>query len=276
MFVAFAVEEIPPFIMAGTRFIIASFIIFCILLVTKGYKGTSKAQIKNSIFAGILFLAMGNGGMSFALQYIDSNVCALLTAGQPLILLFMLWFVDKKAMPWKSWIGVMLGITGMFLLVSQRVLISTADQWLGVGIIMFCLLSWGAGSIFVNRTSQPKSYLLNAGIQMLTGGVLLVLISFLVNEPQINWMALRPISYWSMGVLAVFGSVVAFTAFNFLLMHVSPEKVSTATYINPIVAMILGFSFRNELVTSQSVFAAAILLAGVYFINVSKPKTAAH
>jgi len=272
LMVAFAVEEIPPFKMAGIRFLVGSAIIFTIVSIKNGWKYITKRQYINAATAGILFLAIGNGGMSYALQYIDSGYSCLLTSGQPLILLIMLWGLDRQAPPPKAWIGVLLGVVGMFLLVSEQGLIETEQQVLGTVVIFGCLLSWGAGSIFVNRSDLPKSYLTNTGIQMFIGGLFLMLVSIVSNEGTTNWSAISTRAYLSLAGLIIFGSIVAFTAFNFLLTKVSPEEVSTATYVNPLVALALGYYFRDELITNQILLAAVVLLAGVYFINTNKPK----
>ena len=274
LLVAFAVEEIPPFKMASIRFLVGSTIIFTIVSFKNGWKFITKKQYINSAIAGVLFLAIGNGLMSYALQYIDSGYSCLLTSGQPLILLVMLWILDRQSPKPMAWIGVLLGIAGMYLLVSEQGLIETEKQVLGTVVIFICLLSWGAGSIFVNRSDLPKSYLTNTGIQMFIGGLFLMIVSFAANEESTNWSAVSPRAYLSLGGLIVFGSIVAITAFNFLLTKVSPEKVATSTYINPLVALALGYYFRDELITPQIIIAAVVLLLGVFFINANKAKIA--
>jgi len=272
MFVAFAVEEIPPFILASIRFFAASSIVFLIIFFTTGFKRISRQQLINSSIAGVLFLGIGNGGMSYALQYIDSGYACLLTAAQPLFLLIMMWALDKKPLNLKAWLGVFIGMIGMYLLVGQDTIVLSMMQWVGTAVIMGCLISWGIGSLYVNRKEMPQSYLLNTGIQMLSGGVFLMIISYLMQEPSTQWGELKSITYLAMVILVIFGSIVAFTAFNFLLKHVSPEKVSTATYINPMVALALGYYFRDEVITTQTIVAAVVLFIGVYFISTNKPK----
>lgn len=260
--------------MAAIRFLVASTIVFGLIWLFFDFEGVTKNQVKNAMIAGVLFLALGNGGMSFALQYIDSGYSALLTSAQPLILLFMLWVLDKKPLPLMSWVGVFLGMLGMFLLVSQNQIITTEKQLLGTVIIFGCLFSWGIGSLFVNRSDLPQSSLLNTGIQMATGGVFLICVSLITGESFSNWQDVSSKAWLSLLGLIIFGSIVAFTAFNYLLTKVSPEKVSTCTYVNPIVALALGYYFRDELLTSQTIIAAGVLLLGVYFINANKPKAA--
>lgn len=244
----------------------------CIIFFFIDYSGITRKQLINAIIAGILFLGIGNGAMSYALQFIDSGYACLLTSGQPLILLLMLWALDKKALPFKAWIGVFIGIAGMWLLVGQTQILSTKEQWVGTLIIFGCLLSWGFGSIFVNRSELPENYFVNTAIQIFIGSIFLFLSSYAMGEPSIEWHSLSNLAWFSLFYLAIFGSIVAFTAFNFLLKHVSPEKVATSTYVNPVIALILGFYFHDEIITTQTIVAAAILFMGVYFINSTKSK----
>jgi len=135
------------------------------------------------------------------------------------------------------------------------------------------MLSWAYCSLFVSKADLPSNFFVNTGYQMLFGGSMLLIASTVIGEERI------PISSWntevlnSMTMLIIFGSIVAFTAFNYLLSKVSPEKVATSTYVNPIVALILGWYFLDETISMQSIIAAAILLTGVYFINTKKKIT---
>jgi len=273
LFVAFAVDEIPPFIMAGSRFLLASMAMFIIIFFFIDYSGINKRQLINAVIAGILFLGVGNGAMSYALQFIDTGYACLLTSGQPLVLLLMLWVLDKKPLALKSWLGVLLGIAGMWLLVGQTELLNTYEQWLGTIIIFGCLISWGLGSIFVNRSELPKNYFINTAIQIFIGSIFLIVLSYMFNEPTVQWESLSSLAWFSLIYLTIFGSIIAFTAFNFLLKHVSPEKVATSTYVNPVIALILGYLFHNETISLQTVIAAIVLFTGVYFINSAKSKS---
>ena len=266
------VDVIPPFLATSMRFLGGALIVFLILFLFKLPKEITKKQFINSIIGGTLFLGLGNGGVSWALQYVDSGYTALLIAAQPLILLIMMWINDRKPLPLASWIGVFLGIVGIFLLVSQNELVSREGQWIGMLIIFCCLISWGVGSIFVSKADLPKPFL-NSAIQMLTGGVITALFSLVLEGTSFDLSTVDTNTWLSLGFLMLFGSVIAFTAFNYLLTSdVSPEKVSTSTYVNPIIALFLGWYFREELVTSQSIIAAVVLLSGVYFINTNKMK----
>ena len=207
----------------------------------------------------------------YTVQYLDTGLIALITAGQPLLILLMMWGLQAKKPAKQAYWGILLGIIGMYLLVSQKVLIASPNQWKGVLCVFGSMLSWGYGTILVSERDMPKPHTSNSAIQMIFGGSCLIIFSFLVEDPlAINLGELQMTTWLAMIYLVFLGSIVAFSAFNFLLTKVSPEKVATSTYVNPIVAMFLGWWLRDELITLQSVFAAGIMLAGVFFINVKQ------
>jgi drug/metabolite transporter (DMT)-like permease len=265
-----AVSELPPFLLAGIRFTVASVLIFIIAKAMGKSIAISKRQLRNTIIAGFLFLTFGNGVVVWALKFVDSGFAALEISAQPLIILLLMRILQGKKIQMMSVIGVILGFVGIYLLVSQKQIISQENSMLGVIMIFACMLSWGYGSLFVGKADLPRNYFVNTGYQMLTGGIMLLLASLFFGE---KWTA--PLTWsssvqYSMLLLIVFGSIVAFTSFNYLLKVVSPEKVATSTYVNPIIALALGWYFLNEQITVQSMIAAVILLTGVYFINTKR------
>jgi drug/metabolite transporter (DMT)-like permease len=265
-----AVMEIPPFFLAGIRFVTAGILIFCIALLSGKSIKISKKQFLNTVLLGFLFLSFGNGTVVWALKFVDSNFAALEISAQPLVILLMMWVLQGKKIQPMSLLGIFLGMLGIYLLVSQKNILQQENAVLGMLMIFAAMLSWAYGSLFVAKADLPKNYFVNTGYQMFTGGVLLFFMSIIFRE---SWSL--PTSWssdvqWSMVLLVIFGSIVAFTSFNFLLKAVSPEKVATNTYVNPIVAMLLGWYFLNEQITLQSMVAAVILLTGVYFINTNK------
>ncbi|SDQ74414.1 EamA family transporter [Flagellimonas zhangzhouensis] len=265
-----AVTELDPFMLASIRFITAGLLIFALAKIMKIPLTITKKQLWNTIIAGILFLSFGNGVVVWALRYVDSGFAALEISAQPLIVLLMMRILQGKKIQPMSVIGVALGIIGIYLLVSQKQIIAQEGSVLGMVMIFFCLISWAYGSLFVSKADLPTNYFVNTGYQMFTGGIILAFMSFGFGE---TWSLPTTWSgevQFSMLLLVVFGSIVAFTSFNFLLKTVSPEKVATSTYVNPIVALILGWYFLDEQITMQSIFAAIILLTGVYFINTKK------
>ena len=236
------------------------------------YQPITRKQLLNGMFAGVVMLGFGGGLVFWALQFIDTGFTALVISGQPLVIVFMMWALQGKKPHKQAYLGILLGMIGMYLLVNQSTLITHPDQWIGISVVFLSMLSWGYGTLFVGQADMPKPQAINSAIQMMTGGVVLVTASFIVEDPgSVNWTALQPMTLMAMSYLIVFGSIIAFSSFTFLLSKVSPEKVATSTYVNPIVAMFLGWFFRNELITTQSMLAAAIMLTGVFFIN-AKPE----
>ncbi|TNJ41682.1 EamA family transporter [Tamlana fucoidanivorans] len=262
-----AVTELPPFFLASMRFLTASVLIFLIAKFSGISLKISLRQLKNATIAGFLFLTFGNGVVVWALKYVDSGFTALEISAQPLVVLILMRILQGKKIALMSYIGVVLGFTGIFLLVSQKELISQEGQVLGMITIFACMISWAYASIFVGTADLPKNHFVNTGYQMFTGGIILTVVSLGLGE---SWSLPTQWSVevqWSMLGLIVFGSIVAFTAFNYLLKTVSPEQVATSTYVNPIIALILGWWVLDEYISLQSIIAAVILLTGVYFIN---------
>lgn len=265
-----AVSQLPPFFLASVRFIFASIVIFLISKSLKFSLSISKKQLINATIAGFLFLTLGNGLAVLALKFMDSGFAALEISAQPLVVLIMMRILYGKPIAFMSYIGVVFGFIGVFLLVSQKQIINKEGQILGIILIFACMLSWAYASIFVGKADLPKNSFVNTGYQMLTGGIMLGVTSLCLQE---NWTlpnAWNTNVQWSMLALILFGSIIAFTAFNYLLKEVSPEKVATSTYVNPIIALILGWWVLNEQITTQSIIAAVILLTGVYFINTKR------
>jgi drug/metabolite transporter (DMT)-like permease len=256
--------------LAGVRFLSASFLMFLIVKVSNKSLKVSLVQLKNVAIAGFLFLAIGNGVVVWALSYVDSGLAALTIASQPLIVLLLLWILENKRIKLFSWVGVFVGLLGMYLLISQNQITSSPESLKGILMIIGCVITWGYASIFVGKAELPKNYLVNSAYQMFFGSLWLILMSIIKQEHWISPYEWDINVKWSMLGLVIFGSIVAFTSFNYLLRTVSPEKVATSTYINPIVAMILGYLVLNETISTQSVVAAVVLLTGVYFINMKR------
>ena len=268
-----AVLELPPFMIAAVRFLSASILIFIIGKLVGFSLKITRRQLLNCTIAGFLFLTFGNGVVVWALKYVDSGFAALEISAQPLVvLLLMRVFEGKKIQP-MSVVGVILGMIGIYLLVSQKELISNENTIMGMIMIFACMLSWGYGSLFVAKADLPSNFFINTGYQMLMGGIMLLIVSLSFGETWIEPLQWSEKVQFSMIALIIFGSIIAFTSFNYLLRVVSPEKVATSTYVNPIIAMFLGWYFLKEQITEQSIIAAIVLLTGVYFINTKKKLT---
>jgi drug/metabolite transporter (DMT)-like permease len=265
-----AVSELSPFMLASIRFTSAGTLIF-IIARSLGYSlSITKKQLGNSVLAGFLFLAYGNGVFVWALKYVDTSFAALLAALQPLFILLLMRTVQRKALQPKSIIGVLLGLSGMYILVSQNDITTKEGTVTGIIMILTCILSWSIGSLFVAKADVPQNFFVSTGYQMIAAGVILAIASLCFNEVWVSPLNWSSDAYLALTCLILFGSIAAFTSFNFLLKKISTEKVATSSYVNPIIAMLLGWYFLEEKITSQSMIAAAVMLTGVYFINSRK------
>lgn len=267
-----AVTELSPFFLASIRFFVAGILMIFLAFILKQPLKISKKQFLNSMISSFFFLIYGNGVFVWALSYVDSGFGALIASMQPLFVLFLLRLIDRKPFQKKSIIGVILGMFGMYLLVSQKALMASEGTLLGIFMMLTCVLSWSYGSVFVSKADLPKSFMVTTGYQMLVAGFVLFLASLGFNEVWVSPLLWSTNVQISMILLIVFGGIIAFTAFNFLLKNVSPEKVSTSAYVNPVIALFMGWYFLEETLTTQSIIASCVLLTGVYFITSRKRK----
>jgi drug/metabolite transporter (DMT)-like permease len=262
-----AILEIPPFLMSGTRFLLAGLLLFGAAAL-RGIPLPTLEQWKNAAWAGLMFMALGTGLVVWAEQWVDTGMAALLVAFEPLVVVLLLWIMRGQRPQVHSLLGVALGIAGMFLLVGQPQIATDRATLIGVGVIALSLLAWGYASIFIGQANFPKSKMQSTGMQLIWGGVSLLVMSLIFGDyRRFSWANLTEQGVFAFFYLVVLGSLLAFSAFNYLLTKVSPEKVATTNYVNPIVAMLLGWSLNDEVITGRSLIAAAIMLTGVFFIN---------
>lgn len=265
-----AVAELEPFFLASIRYTSAGLLIFIISAILGKSLAITRKQFINAYLVGVLFLSFGNGVIVWALKYVDSGFAALEISAQPLVVLLLMRLLQGKRIKTMSLVGVGLGILGIFLLIGQKQIIANEDTLMGMLMIFGCMLSWAYGSLFVGKADLPKNFFVNTGYQMFTAGITLAIASLLFGEEWIAPTQWGQSVQLSMVLLIIFGSIIAFTSFNYLLKTVSPDKVATSTLVNPIIALFLGWYVLNEQITLQSIIAAAVLLTGVYFINTTK------
>ncbi len=261
-----AIQAIPPFLMSGTRFVAAGLLLYAVGRLG-GHPAGNWVQWRNALWAGVLLLGVGTGGVVWAMQWVDTGIAALIVAFEPLLVVLLLWLMRGKRPGMRSLVGVAVGIAGMALLVWQDALVTNKDTAWGIGVIFFSILSWGYASIWVGRARLPSSSMQTAAMQMLGGGLALCAVAWLSGEWRaFQWQQINARAAWAWAYLVLLGSILAFSAFNYLLVRVSPEKVVTTNYVNPVVALFLGWSLNHEHVSLQSLGASALLLLGVFFI----------
>ncbi len=262
-----AIQVIPPFLMSGSRFFAAGLLLY-IFFKPKEAVPISRKQFLNAIVLGILFLTIGAGGVVWAEQYIDTGMVALIIAFDPLLILLLLWIIRGKPPKGLSLLGTALGIAGMALLVDQPQFIASKEAIWGLIAISISMTAWAFASIYISTMDLPASKSRSTALQMLGGGTCLFLVGGLSGEVTALDLSKVNLDFtFSWLYLVLLGSLLAFSSFNYLLTKVSPAKVATSTFVNPVVALWLGWAFNAELISTQSLLAAGILLSGVVFIN---------
>ncbi len=274
---AWGVKEIPPFMFSGMRFITAGSILLFLTSFFTPIKVTW-SQFKNLLFAGFMLFGIGNGLVTWALQYVHSGITALVIAFEPLLVAILLWQMKNERPQTNTWIGIALGIIGMVLLVGQPELVSSREWIIGLVFIIIANLAWGYVSIWISTADLPASVFQSAALQMLIGGMILLFSSFVILQEYqtFDWQQVSSKAIYSWIYLVVFGAIMAFSAFNYLLLNVSTTRVVASAYVHPVIALFLGWYLNKEGISTQSLSAAAILLTGVYFINKNKKVTDSH
>jgi drug/metabolite transporter (DMT)-like permease len=258
--------------MAGARFVIAGAILL-LWARLRGNRRPTRADWLTGLVSGALLLLGGNGAVVWAEQRVPSGIAALLVAVVPLWMVLLDWLRPggrRPALP--VFVGLGLGLVGLGLLVGPDVLHGSGEVSLaGAGVLMFGSLSWAIGSLYIKRAPRPSSANNGSGTQMLAGGLCLLFAGAVGGEvSQLDLVHASTSSWIGFLYLVTFGSLVGFTAYLYLLAHTTAAKAATYAYVNPVVAVFLGWLVAHEPVTSRTVIAAVVILAGVAIITVAR------
>lgn len=265
--IRFAVATIPPLYTAGIRHFTAGAILL-LWCLWKGKRPTS-AQLRASVVIGTLFFLVGHGTLHWAEQRVPSGLAALLIAGEPIMVFFLTCVAERKwQMNITLFAGVVLGLVGVGFLMEKSVLAAGPGMVTSALAILIGALSWAAGVVYSRRSHLSGHPLLLSALSSLSGSILLLIAGTITGE----WheLSLASISHRSLAALAysiIFGSIVTFTAYNWLMEHYSPTLVATHTYINPIVAVLLGWLLAGEAVTLNVGIAAAMVIGAVMMVQ---------
>lgn len=264
-----AIQTIPPFLMCGGRFLLAGLLLYTYAVVFRNkVERANMRQWANAGLIGLLFLGVGTGATVWAQQFIPTSTTALIVSFNPLLILLFMWGIIGDRPHPKAFLGALISIVGISLLLGQPQLSDNTESWKGLLAISCALISWVIGSIYVSRLDMGTDRVRATAMQMIAGGVLISIFS--IGKGDLIGFSFSQVdtrSLLSWFYLIFFGSILAFSSFNYLLMRVSPEKVATSTYVNPLVALLLGSWLNDEVITGQSILAGSIMLTGVYFIN---------
>ncbi len=268
----FAVETLPPFLLAGVRFVTAGLLLY-LWELARGTKNPGTLHWRNATVIGGLMLLGGNSLVVWAEQTISSGVAALIVATVPLWMTLLAWLWQGGAKPDKYVIsGLMLGFLGQIVLVSNSWQSSAyqPEQLSGYLILTFAALFWAAGSVYSRKAQLPASALMAIAIQNLSGGILCLLVGISLGEvSQLQVDSISTRSLLSLAYLIFIGSLIGFSAYIWVLKKAEPAIVSTYAYVNPIVAVLLGCLFANEHLTKNDALAAVSIVAAVILITKS-------
>jgi drug/metabolite transporter (DMT)-like permease len=267
--IRYAIDTIPPFLMAGTRFIVAGGALYLWSRLTSAERPSRAAWIAMAV-TGISMLGVGNGAVTWSEQRIPSGLAALLVASVALWMVLLEFLRRNGTRPTRlSIIGLLLGFGGVALLVGPAALTDSRDLDVFACLVLIgASLSWAAGSVYSRVLPRPQSAPLGSGMQMLAGGIALLLVGVSTGEfGRLDVGAVTTRSALSLGYLIVFGSLIGFTAYAWLLRVSTPAAVATYAYVNPVVAMLLGWLIAGEEFGVRMIVAAAVILSGVALIN---------
>ncbi|HEV7587689.1 MAG TPA: EamA family transporter [Longimicrobium sp.] len=260
-----AVQVVPPFMLAGVRSVLAGAMLVGWALL-RGEPRPRRAQVKAALATGALFFLIGHGGLFWAEQRVASGPAALMIATEHFWMLIAGLVVGQVAATRRAWSGVAVGLAGVALLTVGGSARGVVDP-VGAAVLLVSAAAWGVGTLYFTGARKPKSQAFAAGIPLLGGGVLLLALSTVTGEPsRFELRQVTPLAVGALLYLVVFGSVVAFTAYSWLVEREGPSRALSFTYVNPLVAVLLGAVFAHEPLTPRIAAAAAAIVAAVVLI----------
>ena len=274
--IALVVETIPPFLSAALRFLIAGILLMGFLALRRTPLPTA-AQWWHALVSGLLLSVGGNGLVVWAEQSISSGLAALLVALTPVWFALLDWLRPAGKRPHlKTVIGIVIGFAGVVLLVTGRTASDShsTSLWATLAVIVAGVL-WAAGSLYSKHSPNPGSPWMNAAAQMICGGAGLMVVALALGEPaRADWSTVSTRSWMALLYLIVFGSWIGFTAYVWLLRVSTASRVSTYAYVNPVIAVFLGWLVLGETVSGRMAWGALVVLAGVITITVPQSAVA--
>lgn len=269
----FAIATIPPFTMAGVRFTVAGWLLYAFVR-GRGAPAPTRAHWISSAIVGALLLAGGNGGVTWAEQRVPSGIAALIVATVPLWMVLFDWLRPGGPRPTlRITLGLALGLLGMGLLVAagQSDLSAARVDLMGAAVLVGAAISWAFGSILSRSLDTPASALQLTAMQMIAGGALLLAVGAATGEPgRVDLASVTRQSFLALVYLIVFGAWVGYGAYVWLLRATTPAVVSTYAYVNPAIAVFLGWLFAGEPLDGWMLGAMAVTIAGVALITMPR------
>ena len=269
LFIRYAIDTIPPFVLGTTRFIASGLALYA-LARWRGAPKPTAIEYKLAAATGVLMLGFGNGAVMWAEKSIPSGVVALIVSSVPIWVMLIDWLRPVGNRPRRSMLlGLALGFIGMIILIGPGAIIGQGHvDEIAAAILLGGSISWSLGTLITRWNTRPGSPLGFAALQMLAAAGAMFVGSLLMREwSTFAWSAVTMRSAISWIYLVIFGSIIGYTAYVYLLGHVSAAKAATYAYVNPIIAVVLGWAFANEPLGARTLIAAAVILGGVALIT---------
>jgi len=264
----FAIQSIPPFLMAGARFFLAGLIMLAIARLQGPLKSTW-LDWKTSLVVGACLLLGGNGGVTISEKFIETGLASLIVATVPIYMTLLGWLFGMTPRPSGIvWFGLAGGFLGVAVLLGPELRISSGSRpAIGMSILLVTSFIWSAGSLYSRSAKHVASPFFAAAQQMICGGLLLMLFGLVVGEARnFHPATVTSLSVGAFVYLVLIGAIIGYTAYFWLLRNCDPAKVSTYAYVNPVVAVLLGAVFAHEVVTLRTLFAAMLIIGSVALI----------
>ncbi len=264
----FAIQSIPPFLMAGTRFFIAGVVMLGIARLQGPLKSTWP-DWRTSLIIGACLLVGGNGGVTISEKFVGTGLASLIVATVPIYMILLAWIAGMTPRPKAIvWVGLAGGFLGVAILLGPELRISNGGRAaIGMSILLVGSFIWSAGSIYSRSAKHVASPFFAAAQQMICGGLLLILVGFAAGEASnFHLTKVTSLSLGAFAYLVLIGAIVGYTAYFWLLRNCDPAKVATYAYVNPVVAVLLGAFFAHEVVTLRTLVAAVLIIGSVALI----------
>ncbi|MEV6491966.1 EamA family transporter [Actinoplanes sp. NPDC051633] len=252
-------EGLPPLTMNAIRFLVAGALLYAWCRYRR-MPNPDRPQWRAGAIQGLLLPAAGTGGAAWAEQWLSSGVTALFLASIPLWIVLGRRFTDGERITWPVALGLLAGFAGVAVLARP----AGGGDAVAIGVALAGALCWGLGTVYAGHAPRPASALMASAIEMLCAGAILTVLSGVTGE----WTRIDVTgrAALAVGYLIVFGSLVAYTAYTWLLDHVAPRIAGTYAFVNPVVAVLLGWWMLNEPLTARTILATAVIAAGVALI----------
>ncbi|MGE5081638.1 MAG: EamA family transporter [Acidobacteriota bacterium] len=263
--IRYAVETIPPLVTAGIRHTIAGGILLA-WAYARGYRAKREHWVAGAI-VGAFFFLIGHGTLHWAEQHVASGLAALLIATEPMFILVLAWASGQQKTSRASALGLALGVVGVAILTGMEVSAKDASL-VGMMVVLIGSAAWAAGVVISPKVKLPSDALARTAVPLVCGAVMLLASAGITGEFHgLNWSAISLRSMLGLAYLIVFGSIVAFTSYTWLLQRCAPALVATHTYANPVVAVLLGWLLAGEALTLRVVVASIAILGAIVLIR---------